>query len=434
MGGVTPRTWTAVDRDLLDQVGQALRAGRQQHQLQVENQQQQALTARVQQSMIAQDQADDPRQLIADALSGLVEVLSVPAAAVVLWEADQAEIVACVASLPDFELTQNTPIDVGQDTFIQRLLASGSPQMIEGRSQNIIQVPVHDLAPETRAWLNSPALGQVLAMPMLETDLHQPVGAVIFCDRRRTWEPRLVEAAAMLVRHLARRHRSMSSLKHYSEQLESLNCQSWYQYRQIERHCQTALTHQQKLQTCWEDPAAQALLTKSQAAIEAIEQSMQADSGQIPLDEASLPVASLLRQSLARVETLANQRQLWTQVHNLTSNSTATGVNPKLGLVLYELLLAACYRSQAGQRIDIWCRLANLQWLELSITDQGAINPQLIADLSNPSITVSSTLNSPPGKHLRACQTLLKKLGGQLEFSQLDDGRVLSRLMLPLKV
>jgi GAF domain-containing protein/signal transduction histidine kinase len=435
VGGLTPRTWTASDCYLLDRVCQALQAGRQHHQLQVENQQQHSLNTILQQSLLLQDQAVNPKQLVTDALQGLLEVLSVPAAAVVLWEGGQAEIAACIASLPDFDLIQNTPIDMAQDGLLQSLSALGPPQIKEGTCENIVSLPVQDLTPETRLWLNCRALGQVLAIPILESDQHQPLGAVIFCDRLppgvglHAEKPQLIDGAAMLVRHLAGRYRSMVSLKRYSKRLESLNCLSWYQYRQVEYHCQTALTHQQALAQAESSP----LLLKSQAAIEKIEQVMQADPEQFHLDDISLPVASLLRQSLARIETLANQRQLWTQVHNLTSNTTATGVNPKLEQVLYELLLAACYRSQAGQRIDIWCRLANPEWLELSITDQGLINPQLIADLSNHNDATSSTLHSPPGKHFRACQTFMKRLGGQLELAQLEDGRVLSRLMLPLK-
>lgn len=442
LGTLTPRSWTAADCDLLDHVGRALNAGQQQHQIQRENQQQQTLKTILPQSLLRQDQAANPKQLVTEALQSMVEMLSVPAAAVVLWEGEQAEIAACIASPPDFDLVKHTPIELTQDALLQSLLELGPPQVQDDAWQNIMAVPVQDLTPETRLWLNCRSLGQVLAIPILESDRHQALGAIILCDDfkpggdLRTWDPQLVGGAAMLVRHLAGRYRSMVLLKRYRKQLESWNCLNWYQYRQIVRHCHTALTHQQNLPAQGvTSSAAQALLGKSQAAIEKIEQLMQADREQFHLEEISLPVASLLRQSLARVEPLANQRQLWTQVHNLTSNSTATGVNPKLEQVLYELLLAACYRSQAGQRIDIWCRLANPQWLELSITDQGLINPQMIIDLSNLDAIASSTstLDSPPGKYLRACQTLVKRLGGYLELVQLDDGRVLSRLMLPLK-
>lgn len=43
-----------------------------------------------------------------------------------------------------------------------------------------------------------------------------------------------------------------------------------------------------------------------------------------------------------------------------------------------------------------------------------------------------SLLEHPSGRHLKICQTVIQQLGGQLEIAQLKDGRVLSRLTLPL--
>ncbi len=433
LGGLTPRTWTVADRQLINRVCQALQAGMQRHQLQVEHQQQQSLQSLVQHGLAVQVQASEPKQLIADALHSLLEVLPAPAAAVVLWENDQAEIASCTASPPDFDLNQHMSVGLDNDPLLQRLLLLGPPQSVEGAFENMVQLPVQEIAPDTRTWLNCQGLGQILAMPLLDTEQYQSMGAVIFCDRtHRTWEPLLVESVAMLVRHLAGRYRSILSLKRYREQQEFSDCLRWYQYRQVERHCQTALSYQQKLQD--EHSASLPLLSKSRGAIEDIEKLIKIERSEFRLDDPPRPITSLLRHALARIETLANQRQLWTQVHNLTSSSTAMKANPKLEMVLYELLLAACYRSQAGQRIDIWCRLANPQWLELSMTDQGIINPQLITDLNNTTRNDGqlSTLDSAPGKHLRACQTLVTKLNGSLEFTQLEDGRILSRLMLPL--
>jgi phosphoglycerate-specific signal transduction histidine kinase len=109
----------------------------------------------------------------------------------------------------------------------------------------------------------------------------------------------------------------------------------------------------------------------------------------------------------------------------------------KIELVLHELLVAACYRSH-GSRIDIWCRrLDDERSLEVSITDNGKIEPQLIAALSNNTpkdVLAPSHLDQPPGLHLLICQNLMQQLGGELHFYQLPDHRVVSRLLLPLAV
>jgi signal transduction histidine kinase len=107
----------------------------------------------------------------------------------------------------------------------------------------------------------------------------------------------------------------------------------------------------------------------------------------------------------------------------------------KFELVLHELLLAACERSQSGSRIDIWCRRLNERLLELSITDNGIIEPQLLAALNDNTpkdLLAPCHLNQPPGLHLLICQNLMQQWGGELHFYQLPDNRVVSRLLLPL--
>ena len=125
----------------------------------------------------------------------------------------------------------------------------------------------------------------------------------------------------------------------------------------------------------------------------------------------------------------------------------------KIELVIHELLVTACNRSQTGGRIDIWCRRLDASKnvdtkhssasigdehqtsLELSITYNGAIEPQLLTELHNNTpkdMLASSNLDQPPGLHLLICQNLMQELGGELNFYQLPDNRVVSRLLLPL--
>jgi hypothetical protein len=106
-------------------------------------------------------------------------------------------------------------------------------------------------------------------------------------------------------------------------------------------------------------------------------------------------------------------------------------------MMLVELLLAACYRSKVGDRIDIWCRVIQDNWIEISITDHGRLNPQLISAIRShtpqtPLAETESVLESLPGLHFKVCQALVTRLGGQMELAQLEDGRSLSRLILPL--
>jgi signal transduction histidine kinase len=173
----------------------------------------------------------------------------------------------------------------------------------------------------------------------------------------------------------------------------------------------------------------------------------------------TMPIASLFKRSLERIANLIKQQKLWVGVHGLgqsvgdqnseqssslellgktTNNQSSIAIAGdivKIELILHELLLGACHRSPSGNRIDIWCRRLNERSLEVSITDNGIIDAQLLQELhpdTPKDLLAPSNLNQPPGLHLLICQKLMQKLGGELQIYQLPDNRVVSRLLLPL--
>jgi phosphoglycerate-specific signal transduction histidine kinase len=134
------------------------------------------------------------------------------------------------------------------------------------------------------------------------------------------------------------------------------------------------------------------------------------------------------------VDHLIKQRQLWSQVHN-EETLTVGGDIGKIEFVLHEILLFACRRSPNSGRLDIWCRPLDAQWLELSITDNGVIEPRLVEELHigrSQDLLMPSTLDYPPGLHLAICQSLMETVGGEFTLFKLEDERVLSRLIIPI--
>ena len=156
----------------------------------------------------------------------------------------------------------------------------------------------------------------------------------------------------------------------------------------------------------------------------------------LQIHQDSIPLTRLLRKVLDNVDAIVKDRQIWTQVHHLTqANLSIKSSTSHLEAILEEVITVACYRSTTGGRIDIWCRAASPEWLDLSITDDGKINPHLLKALRGkiPSDrSASSPLDEGVGRHLKICRDLIRALGGKLEFAQLQDGRSLSRLTLPL--
>ncbi len=145
-------------------------------------------------------------------------------------------------------------------------------------------------------------------------------------------------------------------------------------------------------------------------------------------------VANLLRRLLERLDPLIKRRQLQLVAHR-EGNWSIRGDGLKLELVLYELLVNTCFRSQPQGILELRCKIVDNKWLELSITDNGEIDPQMLAELKMgflPDLLAPSTLVTPPGKHLIICQRIIQQMGGRFSMELLDKGSVVTRLILPL--
>ena len=71
--------------------------------------------------------------------------------------------------------------------------------------------------------------------------------------------------------------------------------------------------------------------------------------------------------------------------------------------------------------------------MELAITDDGDVPRQLLKDLKHgrpEDILVPSLLDIPPGLHFSICKTLMEQVGGEFSLQKLEDGRVMSRVVL----
>jgi signal transduction histidine kinase len=190
-------------------------------------------------------------------------------------------------------------------------------------------------------------------------------------------------------------------------------------------------------------------LDKTNASMKAL---LKLEVWQLQMSWETIPIASLLKRSLERVDNLVKQQKLWVGVHGLGQQQQAqeseqnhsllpqsslaiAGDVVKIELVLHELLIAACQRSTDGGRIDIWCRRSDQRLLEVSITDNGFIEPQLLTELTqnaSKDLLASSGFEQSLALHLQICQKLMHQLGGELHIYQLPDGRSVSRLLLPL--
>jgi GAF domain-containing protein len=156
----------------------------------------------------------------------------------------------------------------------------------------------------------------------------------------------------------------------------------------------------------------------------------------------SVPLANLLKRSLRLVESLTTGRQQLARIHN-PGNFSVYGDRLKLECVFFELLLFSCTNTKPGGRIDIWClenrtpeaasQQVGKSRLELLITDNGLIDLNLLTALQRGDIREalpSSPLLDPPSLHLKICQRVLRSWGGEVQFYHLENGHLITRLLL----
>jgi GAF domain-containing protein len=429
----TPRTWNALERELLKVVSQQIGLMLHQWQLQQQADQQQKISQTLQWGLTTIQHTHQLDLLERSALQNLTQVLQVPMAALVAWSPgrDAGRVMTSGAGTERFTLNTSMTIPVNTDPLVQWAL----------ESDELISVTIGEIATETRQWLTGTGIGQVLAMALRTAADHAPTGIILVLEGSdRRWSERHLSAFRTVVSQIAWSRRSVMLTAMLATQREELERLNWYKHRRLEDAYRSLSTHLRRLlevgnlKDALAGTRQQQIVRQINDAIVPLAQLIQEEPWRLRLYSQTMPLVTLLKRSLERVDGLIKQRQLWSQVHNEV-NPTISGDITKIELVLYELLLASCLRSEVGARLDIWCRQVDAQWLELSITDSGRIDPRLIADLEmgrSLDLLAASTLNQPPGLHLMICQTLMKQMGGECTLFKLEDDRILSRLMLPI--
>ncbi len=452
----TPRCWTTLEGELLLVISQQLGVIVRQLQLHAINEQQHSILRSFQQSLSLLEETQKnktetgEKHLEYTALKQIASVLNCPLAILLSWNPgeQQAEIIPGVIGDSEYEIVTDATLPVATEPTIQWALATDT----------ILTLKVDNLPPQSRQWLYGYGIGEILLMALRTTADAEPTGVVLLADHPgRQWSKLSLEAAQTLISQLAWSRRWLQIthiLQFATEELQQLN---WYKQRRLEelqRIVSLLLGQIQILGTPGDERSQlryQQLVKKFEHTTASMNQFLKQEGWQLCMNNDTIPIASLLKRSLDRVDDLLKHRKLWVGVHGLGqqededsgktysmvlhSSLAIAGDISKIELVFHELLLAACDRSQQGERIDIWCRRLDYQTLEVSITDNGTIEPQLLTQLNQEhpkNILTSSTLQQPLVLHLRICKHLMEKMGGALYFSQLSDGRVLSRLLLPI--
>ncbi len=433
----SPRTWSRPEREIVQAVAQQIGLILHQGFLQRQTDERQKLHQAVQFGLVTLQQADTLEKLHPASAQLLAQVMQAPLSVLVTWlpGREGGQIAASFASQEDFRLNiTETLLPIDSDPLVQWTI----------QTEGILPLSVHDLLPQTLQWLNAAGIGQILAIALRTTPEHQPTGMLLVADKPgRRWLDRQLQAFSMLTNQLAwsRRHLVIvETLQHHRSELERLN---WYKQRRIEDIYRSVGGGVQRLlelesgnngSDAIGNIRLQHSLKQLQTSLSPLPQIIRKEQWRLRPSFETAPLAGLLKRSLERVDALIKQRQMWSQVHN-QANVVIGGDIAKIEMIIHELLLFACGRSAVGGRVDIWCRQMDERSLELSITDNGEIDPNLLAEMHegrSSDLLTPSVLDQPPGLHLAICQSLMHEAGGDLSLYKLEDNRILSRLILPV--
>jgi len=391
------------------------------------------------------------------ALKQIASILEVPLAMILSCNLDQnwAEIVpGVVADHQLFAAITDFPISLEKDILAELALAHNSYLILKAE----------DLPLETRRWLIIPEKSKVFVMALHTNAESQPTGIVLLADyEEKNWTQLNLSATEILIYQLAwweDQQQILHNLESNNEKLHNLN---WYKHRRLEEiHRMSTLVIKQIRDLGI--PVNELTQIRYKLLLQQLDYTANSMTGIIKQEEWNLhigietmAISNLLKRAVERVDRFAKEQELWIGIHDMGQSHdhpelssvlllpkektppglklSITGDIVKIELVLHELLITACQRSPVGDRVDIWYKLLDNNYLEVSITDHGIIEPQLLAELSqyqslDPLFTPQ--LNQPPGLHLVICKRIIKQLGGELHIYQSHDQKVVSRLVLPL--
>lgn len=428
VGDKTERRWSQAERELVQALSNQVGLILHQWQLQRQTDQQAHLHESVQWGMRSLQRTTKIEALDQSATRHISQILHVPLVAIIAWENGQAfaQTSNVLAQSNRFEVDSSRQISVETDALLNWAAST----------EGLLTLKLEDL-PAEHQWISGPEGAQLLVMALRTAPEHEPNAVIVLADSAgRQWSDEQTSLLAVVVNQLAwcRRHLKLTRLMLANQQqLTQLN---WYKQQQIEDLNQgfKDCLKQINLQPGSADVRQKMLLQKMNALTERLSYVTEQERWALKTYRQDTPLIGLLKRAMARANSLVQERQLWTKVH-CESNLTIAGDIFKIEFVLYELIAESCDRSPIGDRIDIWCRPIDDHWLEVSITDEGSVNPQILQELEQGKpidLLSPSTLQQPQNSHLWVCQSLMQQLGGEFTLSQMEDGRTLSRVMLPL--
>lgn len=429
----TPRQWANNEGQLLLQIAQQISLILRQWKLQRQTDQQEDIYSAIQWGLKTLQQTFELKKLEESACQHLIDLLDANLVVLVTWAVgdEVAQVNHVISRNIDFDADRHAQISVPTDAIISWSQQTDGP----------LPVTWEDFPEDTRAWIKGPPTSKFLVVGLKTADKHVPNGVWVIADRGdRRWTSHHFSLVSLLSNQLAWSRRHLNIVNLLLERQDSLEALNWYKHKRLAEVHRQLEVNLDRLS----DPITQGKGLTAQRQLQLVRQLgkltggvnsvLQNEAWELRKHQQTTPLVSLLNRLMERVNTLIQEHQLWAKVHN-ESNVIISGDLEKIELVLYELMVAACQRSPEHGRLDIWCRPLDRTLMELAITDDGDVPRQLLKDLEHgrpDDILVPSLLDVPPGLHFSICKTLMQQVGGEFTLQKLDDGRIMSRIVLAM--
>lgn len=489
----TPRTWNEREQELVAAFGQQIFLMWQMKSLvslvQLKSSSQQSLQLGLKTLLSF---TEDPDTFERAFIAFLAELLACPLAALVRWTPEKlrAEVASSVVTSPSFALPLDLAIYPNQDPLIQEALSTES--LLERRTKELSSTTREWLARTGTGCLlvmalpNSTNQMKVLNFEKQQEILSGAKSIVLLADQpQRQWPSHLLPVVETLVRQFAICSYYLRSYDVLERQVTDLQQLNWYKHKCLETFHNavaasiSALVELPKdevptkkegtarsLNSSHEHPnlsplqqpstpetlrrmRSSQLLHQMENTLAALAPLLSQEQWHTTLKITQIPLANLLKRSLLLLTPLTKQRQLAATVH-IPSTEAVLADRLKLECVLLELLLSAIRNIKSGGTLNIWCRPIASQELEIinqqessklsSSTPSSSLLEVLITDKIAPGkmdagsdrikeepIHLSQIPNS---LNLKICQQVVRSLGGDLQFYQMEGGYYISRLLL----
>ncbi|MEM9137010.1 MAG: ATP-binding protein [Cyanobacteria bacterium P01_F01_bin.42] len=438
VGNATARRWRPEEADELQALADRLQHVRNQRAAQTQILNERLLSQRFRQGLQILQNTKSSQSFVEQAAKIVVQLFNVKGCGILLWPPGRtyAKVKAAVSPGSDqFAVPIGTKVELS-DPLIHTFIQPATQDQILMQPVGITSA---DFSEETQRWLFTREEWSLVGIP-LQPQPRQTVFGVLFMA-----DPQAIslsddekETLSDLARHMAWILSSSHATEAWRKDYTALHTAHWCQNKLLGASFEQILGQCQPFRS---EPRLSVPETATEA-IASIDQSITRlydfNAKFIPpleLETESITLVRLLRELLDQLESTFAAKQIWVQVHHLKqSNVAIKSSKAHLVYVLDEVLKAAAVRSETGGRIDVWCRMNQPEWLELSITDNGRLDPRFLRDLNlghHRDRLKPSLLMEDLGHRLLACRSLVKSLGGKLDISALEDQRTMTRFILP---